>query len=285
MGRKSGSQQLLQQIHALFRFAAYVMSGYICSYAQSRMLRNGQRLLHHCAGSLVAQKVGTMTIPAALAHLQQAAGSSETALTILANTVAGNTGKSVKRKAAEALLQSRSLTAAGHSGFAESPVKRRHLNPPIIVRASTATADSCNNQEYQEDPAERWCDFNVCVPHLEWSRVVLSPALETDSHLLPHTARMPTYTLTDDVTVYVVEKAPHVPEALNMLRDSMDDSLVSIDLEWKPDYVRDTSKVALMQLSSSRCCLLIRLCKIGQQLPDALQSFFRSASLSPHCHA
>ena len=68
-------------------------------------------------------------------------------------------------------------------------------------------------------------------------------------------------------------------EALRLLKDSMQDSIVSIDLEWKPDFVKDTSKVALMQLSSATCCLLIRTCKLQHVLPPALCEFLRYAMM------
>lgn len=205
-----------------------------------------------------------MTVPAACVVSQP----SGVALNGLSHTPADGE-KSVKRKAAEALLQSRCENTSSYSEVADIPVKRARLNNAARVNACTATHDS-NAQEGHD-----WCDFDVCLPHLDWSRVALTPALETEARLLPHSVTTAAYSLTEDITVFIIDRASQVPEALQQLKDSMDDCVVSIDLEWKPDYVRDTSKVALMQLSSSTCCLLIRLCKIGQQIPDALLKFFR----------
>lgn len=205
-----------------------------------------------------------MTVPAACIVSQP----SGVALNPLSQTPP-DSKKSVKRKAAEALLQSRSESTSNYSEVADISVKRARLNNAARVNACTATHGSNAHQ------GNDWCDFDVCLPHLDWSRVALTPALETETRLLPHSATTPAYSLTDDITVFIIDRASQVPEALQQLKDSMDDCVVSIDLEWKPDYVRDTSKVALMQLSSSTCCLLIRLCKIGQQIPDALLKFFR----------
>lgn len=236
------------------------------------MLRNRQRLLSHLSRhfTLSAASVQVcMTVPVACVT---SLSPSETDLNKL---TPGNSGKSAKRKAAEALLQSRSVTASSHGDVEDTPLKRRHLSTAAHVCASTATHNSGSHLNAKQTSVSHWCDFDVCLPHLEWSRVVLSPALQVEKRLLPHPIRFPTYTLTNDVTVHVVEEASEVTEALRLLKDSMDDSMISIDLEWKPDYVRDTSRVALMQLSSSRCCLLLRLCKLGDQLPDALLEMFR----------
>ncbi len=53
----------------------------------------------------------------------------------------------------------------------------------------------------------------------------------------------------------------------------MADSVVGIDLEWRPDVGRaKKNKVALMQLASSTCALLIRTCRMDT-LPDCLGAF------------
>ena len=214
-----------------------------------------------------------MTLPAVCIDPQQTLASSSNVLNELSHSLPVSSTKSAKRKAAEAFLQSRSVSTDSYAGFADTPVKRRHLNPIARVRACSATCSM-----HAQTSASQWCDFHVCLPHLEWSTVVLTPAVEEDSQSRPHSLRNSIYSLTEDIKVYVVERANQIPAAIQQLKDSMEDSVVSIDLEWKPDFVRDTSKVALMQLSSSTCCLLIRLCKIGPKLPEELLEFFRSAS-------
>lgn len=56
----------------------------------------------------------------------------------------------------------------------------------------------------------------------------------------------------------------------------LQDRYLSIDLEWKPEFKRGIStRIALMQLASSSCCLLIRLNRMGKRFPPALQTFLR----------
>ncbi len=55
----------------------------------------------------------------------------------------------------------------------------------------------------------------------------------------------------------------------------MADRVVGIDLEWRPDVGRSQKhKVALMQLASSTCAVLIRTCRMDT-LPSCLTTFLR----------
>lgn len=53
--------------------------------------------------------------------------------------------------------------------------------------------------------------------------------------------------------VLVVENHVHLPAALSQLRCSMQDPLVAIDLEWRPQFGKGFTPVAMVQLASSRC--------------------------------
>ncbi|CAL5224331.1 g7002 [Coccomyxa viridis] len=78
--------------------------------------------------------------------------------------------------------------------------------------------------------------------------------------------------------VYVVNEACHVQGALDSLRASMTDRVVGIDLEWRPDIGRSQKhKVALMQLASSTCAVLIRTCRMDT-LPACLNAFLQDPS-------
>lgn len=55
------------------------------------------------------------------------------------------------------------------------------------------------------------------------------------------------------VQVLVVEQASHIPAALVQLRSSMQDHVVAIDLEWRPEVGRGFTPVAMVQLATSRC--------------------------------
>ena len=50
-----------------------------------------------------------------------------------------------------------------------------------------------------------------------------------------------------------------------------------------PHFGPSLLQVALMQLATSTCCLLIRTCKMGQQLPRILLDFLRCAAPEPAC--
>ncbi len=62
----------------------------------------------------------------------------------------------------------------------------------------------------------------------------------------------------------------------------MQDRAVAIDLEWQPDFCAGrSSRVALMQLATSACTVLVRTCRMKFQLPPLLLDFLRCAS---SCH-
>jgi hypothetical protein len=72
----------------------------------------------------------------------------------------------------------------------------------------------------------------------------------------------------------VVENEAEVDAALAELRNSMDDSVVAIDLEWRPDLTGPSrNPVALIQLATSSLCVLLRTCRMGNKLPDSLKTF------------
>lgn len=176
--------------------------------------------------------------------------------------------KTPKRQAAEAFLQSRFTQADLTSPLREPPSKRRNISTSAHVFAcSTSTALPCSVGD--------WCDFDVSLPHVNWNVIASSPLEEVSNLASPPYFRLPKYQLPQGIDIYVVNTESQLPEALRLLADSMEDSVISIDLEWKPDFVRDTSKVALMQLSSATCCLLIRTCKLGHEFPEELLKFLR----------
>ena len=78
---------------------------------------------------------------------------------------------------------------------------------------------------------------------------------------------------TGGISVHVVTSAAQLPEALEALRDSMQDRLIAIDLEWRPDFGKGRSRVALIQLSSSTCAVLVRTCRMHFTLPTSLYDF------------
>lgn len=56
----------------------------------------------------------------------------------------------------------------------------------------------------------------------------------------------------------------------------MQDPVVAIDLEWRPEYNRgQKNKVALIQLASSSVAVLIRMSSLCYRLGPALDQFLR----------
>eukprot|EP00798_Chlamydomonas_sp_ICE-L_P000542 gene542-1953_t len=73
--------------------------------------------------------------------------------------------------------------------------------------------------------------------------------------------------------IYIVENASFMEDAISKLRESMQDRVLAIDLEWRPENFSSTfSPVAMMQLSSGTVAVLIRTSSMGFKLPaPALQ--------------
>jgi len=105
----------------------------------------------------------------------------------------------------------------------------------------------------------------------------------------------------------VVSSVRDVPAALALLRKSMEDSLIAVDLEWRPDHrlyssdnnnnngggrygnnnnnSKNTSsnssnnKVALMQLASANLAVLFRICTMNYTLPPSLLQFLSDPTI------
>eukprot|EP01023_Acetabularia_acetabulum_P065732 TRINITY_DN8740_c0_g3_i1.p1 TRINITY_DN8740_c0_g3~~TRINITY_DN8740_c0_g3_i1.p1 ORF type:complete len:351 (+),score=27.94 TRINITY_DN8740_c0_g3_i1:832-1884(+) len=70
-----------------------------------------------------------------------------------------------------------------------------------------------------------------------------------------------------------------VIKALLVLRDSMQDRVVGIDLEWVP-YQGLDRRVSLIQLASSSVCVLIRSSRMDYHLPQALKEFLQDPKVT-----
>ena len=249
---------------------------WLASRSCSVSKRCAQQLCRAVTSCVYATSAGVPVIDSLPVHSYLAAGHSiclELPSAARPMSLFRDGSKSAKRKAAEALLQSRFSSPGSSSPCLEPTPKRRHFSTSAHVRACSAIAEKAPCS------VSGWCDFDVCLPHLNWNDVSTTAVEEVDNTASPHHLRLPKYQLPYGIDIYVVEKSNQIPEALRLLKDSMEDSIVSIDLEWKPDFVKDTSKVALIQLSSATCCLLIRTCKMKPELPAALLGFLRYAWL------
>lgn len=60
------------------------------------------------------------------------------------------------------------------------------------------------------------------------------------------------------------------------------DPVLAIDLEWRPDRRRwESNRVAMIQLASSTVAVLIRTCKLGFRLGPALSKSLRFGQSQP----
>ncbi|WIA18587.1 hypothetical protein OEZ85_010028 [Tetradesmus obliquus] len=131
----------------------------------------------------------------------------------------------------------------------------------------------------------RWCHTQLQVPHVGVAELLLKAELST----LPRVRLAPGYESIDapgGLQVLLVEDAAHLSSALQTLRASMQDPVIAIDLEWRPEFAKGRSNpVAMVQLASSRVAVLIRTCRIvgtqglAKELPAALRAFLQDPSV------
>jgi ribonuclease D len=70
--------------------------------------------------------------------------------------------------------------------------------------------------------------------------------------------------------VLLVENPLYIPDAVKRLRASMEDSVLTIDLEWRPSFGPQSTPVAMIQLASARLALLVRTCRMQYRLAPEL---------------
>mmetsp|Transcript_5958 Transcript_5958/g.14072 ORF Transcript_5958/g.14072 Transcript_5958/m.14072 type:complete len:640 (-) Transcript_5958:467-2386(-) len=118
--------------------------------------------------------------------------------------------------------------------------------------------------------SDTWCSFDVRIPHVDWHRVFQdSPSTYSYSILSKGYDK---YYLGNGLEVYMVDNPAHAADAINRLRASMQDPLITIDLEWKPEWkAGQNNRVSLMQLSSATVCVLLHTSSMGFQLPQAVK--------------
>ena len=73
----------------------------------------------------------------------------------------------------------------------------------------------------------------------------------------------------------MVETEAALGPALAVLRASMADAAVAVDLEWRADTGAGSSRVSLLQLASSSVAVLVRPGRMGWRLPQVLRDFLR----------
>ena len=172
--------------------------------------------------------------------------------------------------------------------------KRRRTAPAEAGPVHVPACASCCPADAQCDPSDgqqqqqQWCDHDVAIPSTDWPAVMQavggggagsSSAAVADAE--PGADGL--HRLPGGITVRVTTRPEQLPAALAALRASMADSVVAIDMEWRPDGFGGgggSSRVALMQLASSSHVLLVRLCRMGFALPLVLAAFLRDPGLA-----
>ena len=199
----------------------------------------------------------------AVASDEHGDGPCSTAAGLAAMTVGMKRVKSGKRLAIEARLAKRTK---GLNGARALPVES---SPSASSSEHVPACSDCSTSSSYDS----WCGVDVQVPCLDWSDILsqsgagLAAGKEPGVfHLLPG----------KELTVLLVEEEAALPRALSRLRESMEDDVIGIDLEWRPSFRPGAShRVALMQLASSSVCVLVRLCNMGRTFPPVLAKFFR----------
>ncbi|KAK9819950.1 hypothetical protein WJX72_004294 [[Myrmecia] bisecta] len=141
---------------------------------------------------------------------------------------------------------------------------------------------ACLSDQPGCDPKGGWCDFDVVHAIVDWPCILQCLLDETGRFALPRakpsTPGLCQLPLPCGLSVMTVDSKGQLPEALQVLRGSMQDCVVGIDLEWCPDFVKGAcSQVALLQLASATCCLLVRTSHVG--MPPELLAFLRDPTI------
>ena len=124
----------------------------------------------------------------------------------------------------------------------------------------------------------RVCSGMVSVREPSWKAICRSleesGAEETGPSSLWKAQRVQ---LTAGVVALLVDRPLQLPDAIRTLRASMTDQILGLDLEWKPDrYPGSNNPVALIQIASTTCCLLVRTGQLQFQLSNDLLQLLRS---------
>ncbi|EFJ51774.1 hypothetical protein VOLCADRAFT_87286 [Volvox carteri f. nagariensis] len=167
-----------------------------------------------------------------------------------------------------------SLAEEGSNGGGSSPEPGQLAAAAAagVTAAAAAAAAAGPGTAATMDPP--WCGFEVTLPAINWQAVFDEPpgALQRFSLAKGYEKLL----LPQGVVTYVVENERHFGEALRNLKAGMQDRLIAIDLEWRPETVSGrVSPVALLQLSSASVCVVVRTCCMGYDLPPALRSFLK----------
>lgn len=200
-------------------------------------------------------------------------GSSDSEVSATCIIGSATKSKSAKRRAAEACLERK----ASKQRLDSLDLSHAALNSRIITVQACESSSACVTESAHpgDDSSVRWCGMPVTImPTLDWPTILrcLTSQRNIDDGILPQ--------LPEDIDIFLVETQADLVPALAALRKSMTDSVVAIDLEWRPDFqCNSNNRVALIQLATTTTCVLVRCSRLRWSLPAALRHFFCDPAL------
>eukprot|EP00890_Picochlorum_soloecismus_P000282 jgi/Picsp_1/1254/NSC_04735-R1_3 -5 exonuclease len=178
--------------------------------------------------------------------------------------------KSKKRCAAEALLEKKAKRKCGARNEYLSNVWIEKCNKNCVSCEERAQSGSKSGKS-----VERWCSMQVTIKApFHWQSLVDGDLVHISSGISGKIYNLKSHVEETGVELIVVETMEELEAAITRLKESMLDNVIAIDLEWRPDNKYTNNSVALIQLASSSCCVLLRFCKLGDRLPATLIKFF-----------
>ncbi|GAX82096.1 hypothetical protein CEUSTIGMA_g9524.t1 [Chlamydomonas eustigma] len=147
--------------------------------------------------------------------------------------------------------------------------------PSVLVRACSTSCPCRSATKWSS-----WCTFDVRIPHRNWQTIYDSNPHVYYSFLMGKGYER--IYLPENLQVYLVQNPAHVGAALKLLKASMQDRALAIDLEWKPDFggKSNGNPVAVMQLASATVCVLLHASAMSYQLPSEVKELLCSPDIT-----
>lgn len=180
--------------------------------------------------------------------------------------------KSRKRKIREALLDRKaSRQRLDELEFCSPKPLAREIRVDECLRCRQRIDQKTSKLQKIVNPST-WCMTPVRIPPLDWPLILQGLGSQRAGSASSGL---------ESCGIEIILANSHVTmdSALDKLQKSMQDGIIGVDLEWRPDDGhRKDSKVALIQLASATVCVLIRCKFFNDKLPPALARFFADSS-------
>eukprot|EP01025_Chloroclados_australasicus_P015331 TRINITY_DN1732_c0_g1_i3.p1 TRINITY_DN1732_c0_g1~~TRINITY_DN1732_c0_g1_i3.p1 ORF type:complete len:270 (-),score=14.69 TRINITY_DN1732_c0_g1_i3:406-1215(-) len=123
--------------------------------------------------------------------------------------------------------------------------------------------------------------LRVCYDEVNFKEI--TSCVAEKNYSWTYTAGIPTMLLPCGLTVLLVEDPRYVNLAVNILRSSMIDNIISLDFEWRPDGLFKDVKyhsISLVQVATFHVCALFRVCNLGNALPTSVKQLLTSPQVT-----